>query len=319
MGNVLKIRDENGNFVGIPTISGADGKSAYESAIDGGFMGTEEEFNQAIAELRPNTEHTENKDNPHEVTAKQVGALPNTGGTVNGDVDIKGAVRISGAGYGDTSEILHDSTDATVVRNCADNNFPTELILSNEGKVMKDKILVLRLTDGGVHRLYGEHNKPTIGDIEGALPKSSYITAEIEVRDENSETNKRYIELSSKSAKGNVEEALYLKQVEGETEKGYRILHEGVKPSGNYSGNSNSDERKIATGGVGNVLLIISSKNDIAWVSAFGARYALEGSSTASVKKLDKTEANFENGVLTLNTTNIGLNKNGVTYYWQVL
>ena len=75
-GDILKIRDKDGNFVGVPAIVGAPGKSAYESALEGGFKGTEEEFNQAIAELSPNTEHTENKNNPHEVTAEQVGAIP---------------------------------------------------------------------------------------------------------------------------------------------------------------------------------------------------------------------------------------------------
>ena len=72
---VLYLRDENGNFVPIKTTKGADGKSAYESAIEGGFIGTYEEFCQAIAELTPNTEHTENKENPHAVTAEQVGSL----------------------------------------------------------------------------------------------------------------------------------------------------------------------------------------------------------------------------------------------------
>lgn len=31
--------------------AGADGKSAYQSAVDGGFTGTEEEFNTALSEL----------------------------------------------------------------------------------------------------------------------------------------------------------------------------------------------------------------------------------------------------------------------------
>ena len=41
---ILKIKDENGNFVSVPAITGADGKSAYEQALDGGYNGTEEEF-----------------------------------------------------------------------------------------------------------------------------------------------------------------------------------------------------------------------------------------------------------------------------------
>ncbi len=44
MGSVLKVRDENGNFIGIHAIRGTEGKSAYEQAVEGGYAGTEEEF-----------------------------------------------------------------------------------------------------------------------------------------------------------------------------------------------------------------------------------------------------------------------------------
>lgn len=65
----------NNTFIPIKTIKGKDGKSAYECAVEGGFIGTYEEFCQAIAELMPNTEHTLNQKNPHAVTAEQVGSL----------------------------------------------------------------------------------------------------------------------------------------------------------------------------------------------------------------------------------------------------
>ena len=46
---ILKIRDADGNVTEIPAIQGADGKSAYEYAQDGGYTGTEEEFAQLMA------------------------------------------------------------------------------------------------------------------------------------------------------------------------------------------------------------------------------------------------------------------------------
>lgn len=50
---VLYIRDQSGNFVPVPTISGKDGKTAYLYAQDGGYTGTEEEFAQKLAQELP--------------------------------------------------------------------------------------------------------------------------------------------------------------------------------------------------------------------------------------------------------------------------
>lgn len=46
------------------------GKSAYQSALDGGFIGTELEFNESLADVLP---HISNLENPHQVTKTQVG------------------------------------------------------------------------------------------------------------------------------------------------------------------------------------------------------------------------------------------------------
>ena len=54
-------------------VSGSDGKSAYQSAAENGYSGTETAFNEALVAM-PN--HISNKNNPHGVTASQVGADP---------------------------------------------------------------------------------------------------------------------------------------------------------------------------------------------------------------------------------------------------
>ena len=49
-------KDTEGEFevmIGADFLKGADGKSAYQAALDGGFVGTEAEFNAAIAGLSP--------------------------------------------------------------------------------------------------------------------------------------------------------------------------------------------------------------------------------------------------------------------------
>ena len=42
--------DEQGKYVGIPAIKGADGKSAYAYAVEGGYTGTETEFAEKLAQ-----------------------------------------------------------------------------------------------------------------------------------------------------------------------------------------------------------------------------------------------------------------------------
>ena len=76
MGNILKIRDGNGKFIDIDVIRGANGKSAYEQALEGGYVGTEEDFAKAMVDLPTVIGHTTNKNNPHNITASDIGAAP---------------------------------------------------------------------------------------------------------------------------------------------------------------------------------------------------------------------------------------------------
>lgn len=54
-------------------MAGADGKSAYQTAVEAGYAGTETAFNEALKDVPG---HIANKDNPHGVTAAQAGADP---------------------------------------------------------------------------------------------------------------------------------------------------------------------------------------------------------------------------------------------------
>ena len=48
---ILRIKDENGNVIPVKAIKGEDGKSAFQHAQEGGFVGTEEEFNVKLASI----------------------------------------------------------------------------------------------------------------------------------------------------------------------------------------------------------------------------------------------------------------------------
>ena len=53
--------------------TGAQGKSAYQTAVEAGYMDTEAAFNSALKDVPG---HIANKNNPHGVTAAQAGADP---------------------------------------------------------------------------------------------------------------------------------------------------------------------------------------------------------------------------------------------------
>lgn len=54
MAAILTVKDSNGNIIEIPAIQGSAGKSAYQSAKDGGYSGTEEEFYAALGSIGEN-------------------------------------------------------------------------------------------------------------------------------------------------------------------------------------------------------------------------------------------------------------------------
>lgn len=72
--------------------AGLAGKSAYQAAVESGYSGTETAFNGALAGVPG---HMENQNNPHGVTAGQIGAVPTTrkvnGKALSGDIALTAA------------------------------------------------------------------------------------------------------------------------------------------------------------------------------------------------------------------------------------
>ena len=109
---VLYLRDGNGNFVPIPAIRGADGKSAYEQAKEGGYTGTEAEFIAFLNGMTSSEDaaHYSNFNNPHNVTKEQLGL---------GNVD-----NVSVASHiADTSKhVMIDEAEAILIGNDTKNH-----------------------------------------------------------------------------------------------------------------------------------------------------------------------------------------------------
>ena len=172
--------DGNGNIIPVNAIrgekgkDGVNGKSAYEQAKEGGYDGTEQEFIATLNGLTAgeHAEHYANLDNPHQVTAQQVGALPITGG------QLQGGLGLVGEGDANTSEIVQNSDFATIFRNKA-GGIETILSLTNESKVDVADVLKLWFANGNGYSIYGEHNKPTASEV-GAIPETYYVSGNLD-------------------------------------------------------------------------------------------------------------------------------------------
>jgi hypothetical protein len=172
MSSILKVKDKDGNWIDITAIKGEDGKSAYEQAKEGGFTGTEEEFIAFLnGLLNPvsviddtSEDHIADKNNPHNVTAEQVGAFSINGGTIQGDVNLFSShhpTLKAGVDTLNTSSLLYTPNKTVDVYNWT-NGEPTTISLGNvNSMLLRD---VFKLWVGAKdYQIYGDHNASELG------------------------------------------------------------------------------------------------------------------------------------------------------------
>lgn len=171
---ILRVRDENGNFIPINAIKGDRGKSAYEQAVEGGYKGTEEEFIALLNGLTSTEDaaHYSNFSNPHNVTAGQVGAIPQafyTSADLNNEITQGGNKIIVCCYFGNTLNSPHNhgktySSHGMVITNAYDPPYATQLCLpSGESRMF------IRNNNGGNISEWMEIKEQNAYDV-GALP-----------------------------------------------------------------------------------------------------------------------------------------------------
>ena len=270
--SVLKIRDENGKFIPIKSIKG---ESAYEQAKAGGYLGTEEEFIRALASLGGEyalqtindgyDEHIDDKNNPHKVTAEQVGAIPihyPTSSDLNTELARGDNTITVCCYYGETLNTPYKEgktacTHGMVITNAHSTAYATQLCLPSG-----DDIIFLRQLSGGkvdewfavynanqLENILGQTVKKTGDTMTGAItiskpsnwgqyviysPAGHYRCFEaddgrvrIDVRDHQLTTDRRFIDFYSNVGESSVANALKLCQSIGGNSVIHPILHTG--------------------------------------------------------------------------------------------
>lgn len=153
---VLQIKDKDGNFIPIPAVKGNDGKSAYEQAKEGGYVGTEEEFIALLNGLTASgdADHYADFNNPHRVTAVQTGAIPEI---YNSTYDLNTELQQGGGKFkvccyneftqnSPYTEGLTDCTHGMVITNAFTSEYSTQICTPSG----EDSIYVRRLNGQGI-------------------------------------------------------------------------------------------------------------------------------------------------------------------------
>lgn len=177
---ILYVRDENGVFRPIPALKGDDGKSAYEQAKEGGFQGTEEDFIailngllNPISVVDDEPSHYTDFNNPHKVTAAQVGALPevyNSTYDLNTELQ-QGGGKVKVCCYNEFTqntpytEGLTDCTHGMVITNAFSSDYSTQICTPSG----EDSIYVRRINGSGISRWVKMVDNDELGGLQSEI------------------------------------------------------------------------------------------------------------------------------------------------------
>lgn len=271
-------------IISIPCIIGDAENVSAEVASE--IYATKDELN----------EHINDKNNPHVVTAKQIGALTNDSLTKE---IILNKINVLDIAHGGTGA----STGDMALRYLGGDYIFIRRTTANDSEITE--------TDANTMTKTGVVLTPTSGTKNFPDFFSKYNGA-----DNGRKTLVCFNVGSPTSYNGYIAFDHYSDEfaMRMGTDKAWRrVLTDKNKPMGTYSGNGNLTSRAINASGFGNVIVVYSQLG-IAIVTPNGAIVTEKGGTSTY---LSSTEAMYVNGTMTLATTNKTLNASGYTYRYE--
>lgn len=153
-------------------------------------------------------------------------------------------------------------------------------------------------------------------DSSAVLTLTDRILHIITYNTESTYNNSREITIAPSNAEADLVNAIQLSDVVNGSKQNYNILHTGNKPAGSYTGNGSATARTIDIGGIGNAVLIQNNEKHVIAIVGLGGAFGRVGE---EVVHIDSSHVAYQNGKLTIISSNALLNENGVTYQYQVL
>ena len=148
--------------------------------------------------------------------------------------------------------------------------------------------------------------------LNGDINHSSIISRDVV----NTSNSYRGLQILNKNGSSNISTTIRLNVNNGNGESYYQIFGEHNKTTGSYNGNGSTTSRTINTGGIGNICYLIG--NGYSMVVTVHGGLLFSGDST-DITKILSSEISFSNGILTIKSADIRINKSGTSYTYQVL
>jgi hypothetical protein len=269
--------------------TGASGKSAYQTAVDAGYTGTETAFNEALSDVPG---HINNTENPHRVTAAQAGAVASTEkGAASGVATLGADSLLAASQRPKAGGLYRDDGTTTLEKSLIDLNSVLSSKVNRAGDTMTNDLLINK---NGYTMTFAHNQVANKNNLS-----SNYVS--LEFTDPVTNTN---------------ENLLQVRKFNGSSGSLFNIHHTGNKPSGSYTGNGSATKRTIDTGGTGDICLVWGYTY-ASIVTPYGTLSRYYNDETPVNLKM--SQISFEKGVLTIETDNPVCNYNTATYYYQVL
>lgn len=251
-------------------------------------------------------EHIDNKNNPHGVTAEQIGALTNDSLTKE---IILNKINVLDIAHGGTGKETADEAFGSLGKNFG---FPN-------AKNVGDNTDLNTLTKSGFYFSAGSKNTTNITNIPQIVYDTIRSYYELNILVLGLANRVTQIAVYPYNNSTELYESMWVRTGVGTSVNSLswpdwrKILTDKNKPMGTYSGNGNLTSRVINTSGFGNVIVVYSQLG-IAILTPNGAIVTENGGTS---KYLSSTEAMYVNGTMTLATTNKTLNASGYTYSYE--
>lgn len=347
MDNPHSVTKDQVGLGNVPNVATNDQTPTYSAASTLATLVSGEKLSVSMGKImKAITEfisHKASTSNPHNVTKSQVGL-----GSVDNTADADKTVKSAGTCTGNAATATKLATARTIQTNLASTSAAS---FDGSANVTPGVTGTLPITNGGTGAATATKALENLGAaavadlakylllIGGTLTGDLAISTErlaslilhtpsvgsafvqagtndllLASATDSTWQNLRRIVVFNSAGRSSLKMAAQIHDVVDGTTTTYNLHGGHNKTTGTYTGNGSTTSRAIATGGIGNCVLITSSKGTAILSNGSGITF-----NSSVVASLLYSAAHFIDGTLTIASSSDFVNASGITYTYQVL